>query len=111
MKDKSKGYSTMLWRAASLSLAVCCLLPIVVIFYLMGIWLDSHFPELTLVQVLIALPFIGLSIALLMFAGASVWLLFARFWVPHQIAETFFVIDGLGWFSTISHWLYKRAYS
>jgi hypothetical protein len=110
MKNKSKGYSSRLWRAASLSLAVSCLLPVVVIFYLMGIWLDSHLPELTLVQVVIALPLIGLSIALLMFTGASVWLLFARHWVPRQLAETFFVVDGLGWFSTISHWLYKRAY-
>ena len=89
---------------------MCCLLPVIVGFTGAGIALDAHLPVLTLVQALIALPLIGISIALLMFAGAALWLAFARFWVPRDVAAGFFLIDGVGGFSAISRWLFEGAY-
>ena len=97
-------------RAASVSLALCCLLPIPVVFGAAGIWADAHLGELSLAHVLLALPLIGIVTALLMFAGAALWLVFARFWVPREIAADFFLIDGVGWFSAVSRRLFEGAY-
>jgi len=48
-------------QTASISLALCCLLPMVVLTYL-GIMLDNHMPVITFVMVLLALPIIGILI-------------------------------------------------
>ena len=97
-------------RAASLSLALCCVLPVPVVFGVIAVSADEHLGELSLVQALLALPLIGIAIFVLMFAGAALWLVFARFWVPREIAAGFFLIDGFGWFSAVSRWLFEGAY-
>jgi len=71
---------------------------------------DEHLGELTLVQALLALPLIGIAIGVLMFAGAALWLVVARYWVPREIAAGFFLVDGVGWFSAVSRWLFEGAY-
>ena len=110
MSRRDRRASDARRRAASVSLAVCCLLPIPVVFATAGVWADAHLGELSLAQVLLALPLMALAISLLMFAGAALWLVFARFWVPREIAAGFFSIDGVGWFSAVSRWLFEGAY-
>ncbi len=49
---------------------------------------------------------LGESVSL---TGAALWLVFARFWVPREMAAGFFLVNGLGWFSAVSRWLYEGA--
>jgi hypothetical protein len=110
MKNRKSIEKSRIWKTASVSLAICSLLPVPVFFLLMGLWIDSSPVEPSLILVLLFLPVIGLAISVLMYAGAAAWLILAPFWVPREIAKTFFVVDGLGWFSEVSRRLYLMAY-
>jgi hypothetical protein len=110
MKNRNREFSNGLWRAASISLGAFSIMPLPMFFFTLGIWMDAKVTEPALIEVLLVLPFLGMVISLLMFTGAAIWLIFAPFWVPREIAAEFFLVDGLGWFSTISRWLYTAAY-
>lgn len=86
------------------------MLPIPVVFGALAVSAGEDLGELSLLQALLALPLIGIAVFLLIFAGAALWLVVARFWVPREIAADFFLIDGVGWFSAVSRWLFEGAY-
>jgi hypothetical protein len=110
MSRRDRRFGRGARHVAAWSLAVCCLLPLIVGFTAAGIALDAHLPEITVVQALLGLPLMGVAIALLLFAGAALWLMFARFWVPRDVAAGFFLVGGVGWLSAISRWLFEGAY-
>ncbi|TVQ11771.1 MAG: hypothetical protein EA364_09715 [Balneolaceae bacterium] len=110
MRNRKSIENSRIWKIASVSLAIWSLVPVPVFFLLMGLWIDSSPIEPSLILVLLFLPVVGLAIPALMYAGSAAWLIVAPYWVPREIAETFFVVDGLGWFSDVSRRLYLMAY-
>jgi hypothetical protein len=92
------------------SLLLFTLAPMVVGVTVIGLLLKRMWPKPTGVEIVAGASFIIVSIPFLMLAGAAVWLVVARRIVPRPTAKIFFVYPGVGPFSRVSEWMFRRAY-